>query len=68
MTKRAFNFIEGIGGDIFGPNGKVVAGVCVQDLTTDDANRLVRVIVAALNAEFNTPKEGEPSLNVPPKK
>ena len=51
-----------------GPTGKIVAKVCVDDLTTNDANRLVMAILAGLNAEFNTPKDGQPSLNVPPKK
>ena len=68
MTKEAFNFVEGIGGDIWGPTGKVVVRVCVEDLTTDDANRLVRVILAGLNAEFNTQRAHKPSFNVPPKK
>jgi hypothetical protein len=68
MIGETFNFVEGIGGDIWGPTGKVVAKVCVEDLTTDDANRLVRAILAGLNAEFNTPRASKPSFNVPPKK
>ena len=49
-------FFEMVGGEIMGPTGKPVAYVQVDNLTTAEAARAARAIVAALEAEFPAPR------------
>ncbi|RRH72007.1 hypothetical protein [Falsigemmobacter faecalis] len=50
---RALNgFIEMPGGVIIGPNGRDALRVAVDELTTAEAGRITRTVIAALNAEF----------------
>lgn len=46
-------FFEGLGGEIIGPSGHVVARVMVDNLTTADAGRVMRTLVESLNKEFS---------------
>ncbi|MFC0281792.1 hypothetical protein ACFOHK_08275 [Falsigemmobacter intermedius] len=52
MMKAFREFIEMPGGVIIGPNGRDAVRVAVDELTTADASRITRAVIAALNAEF----------------
>lgn len=49
------SFIELRGGEIQAPNGCVVARLCLDQMTIDEAQRAMKAIIAALDAEFPAP-------------
>lgn len=57
-------FTEGNGGDIWGPTGKVVARVHVESLRTDEASKMTKAVIAALEAEFPDPAKVEVRVGV----
>lgn len=48
-------FIEGHGGAIWGPSGKEVVRVQVENMVTAEAVRVTKAVIAALEAEFPNP-------------
>lgn len=52
MQNVRARFVEGQGGVIFGPGGQEAVKVNVEGMTTADAQRAVKAVIAALDAEF----------------
>ena len=54
VNKDTRKFAELYGGQVVGPYGQVILKVNVDDLTTHAAKRIMKTVVDALNAEYDT--------------
>lgn len=52
MQNVRARFVESFGGVIYGPGGREVVKVNVDGMITAEAHRVVKAVIAALEAEF----------------